>query len=58
MRALPTPLADDGPGFHSNMPVSKLIERNTRAIEASVVNSALPATETEDGVAHENTADP
>ena len=40
------------------MPVSELIERDTRAIEVSVVNSAPPAAETEDGVVHENTADP
>ena len=35
------------------MPVSELIERNTRAIEASVVSSAPPAVETEDGVTRE-----
>ena len=50
MRALPTPSANDGPGFHSNVPVSELIERNTRAIEASVVSLAPPVVETEDGV--------
>ena len=58
MRALPTSSADDGPGLHSNMPVSELTERDTRAIEASVVSSAPPITETEDGVTHENLADP
>ena len=58
MRALLTPSADDRPGFHTNMPVSELIERNTRAIEANVINSAPPIVETEDGVAHENTTDP
>ena len=36
-----------------NIPISELIERDTRAIEASVVNSAPPVTETEDGVMHE-----
>ena len=41
-----------------NIPVSELIERNTRAVEASVVNSAPSVVETEDGVARENTADP
>ena len=41
-----------------NVPVSELIEHDTRAIEASVVNSAPPVAETEDGVARENTADP
>ena len=58
MRALPTPLADDGPGFHSNMPVSELIERDTRAIEASVVSSAPPVVETRDGVTHETRPTP
>ena len=53
MRALPTPSADDEPRFHSNMPVSELIERDTRAIEASVVSSAPPVVETEDRVMHE-----
>ena len=58
MRALPTPSANDGPRFHMNIPVSELIEHDTRAIEASVINSAPPAVKTEDGVAHENMADP
>jgi len=58
MRALLTPLANDGSGFHMNIPVSELIERNTQAIEASVVNSAPSVAEIEDGVARENTADP
>ena len=53
IRALPTLSANDRPRFHMNMPVSELIERDTRAIEASVVNSAPPVTETEDGVMHE-----
>ena len=53
MRVLPTPSADDGPGFHSNTPVSELTERNTQAVEASVVSSAPPIAETEDGVMHE-----
>ena len=53
MRALPTPLVDDGPRFHSNMPVSELTERDNRAIEASVVSSAPLVVETEDGVTHE-----
>ena len=52
MRALPTPSADDGPEFHSNMPVSELIERDTQAVEASVVSSAPSVVETEDGVTH------
>ena len=53
MRALPTPSADDRPGFHSNVLVSELIERNTRAVEASVVNSTPLVVKTEDGVTHE-----
>ena len=53
MRALPTPSMNDGPGFHMNVPVSELIERDTRAVEASVVSSAPPVAETKDGVTHE-----
>ena len=40
------------------MPISELIERDTRAIKVSVVNSAPSVTEIEDGVARKNTADP
>ena len=58
IRALPTPSANDGSRFHTNIPVSELIERDTRAIEATVINSAPLAVETEDGVARENMADP
>ena len=58
IRALSTPSVNDGPGFHTNIPISELIERDTRAVEASVVNSAPLVMETEDGVARENTADP
>ena len=53
MRALPTPSANDGPVFHTNIPVSELIERDTRAIEASVVNSSPSVAETEDRVMRE-----
>ena len=42
------PIMNDGPGFHSNMPVSELTEHVTRAIEASVVSSAPLVAETED----------
>ena len=52
-RALPTPSANDGPGFHTSIPVSELIERNTLAVEASVANSAPPVAETKDGVTRE-----
>ena len=58
MRALLTPSANDGSGFHTNIPVSALIEHDTQAIKASVVNSAPPATKTKDRVVRENTADP
>ena len=53
MRAMWTPLVDDGPRFHSDVPVSELIERDTRAIEASVVSSAPLVAEAEDGVTRE-----
>ena len=58
MRALPTPSVDDRPELHSNVPVSELIERHTRAIEASVVSSAPQVVETEDRVTRDNTIDP
>jgi hypothetical protein len=41
-----------------NILVSELIERDTRAIKASVVNSAPLVAETEDGITRENKADP
>ena len=53
MRAMPTPSANNGPGFHSDMPISELAERDTRAIEASVISSAPLVVETKDGVTHE-----
>ena len=46
------PITNDKPGFHSNVPISELTERITRAIEASDVSSAPPVTETADGVMH------
>ena len=49
---------NDGPGFHSNMPVSELTEHDTRAIEASVVSLAPLIVETEDGVTHETRPTP
>ena len=57
-RALPTLSQSNGIGFRPNIPVSKLIERDTRAIKAIVINSAPSIVETEDGVTRENTADP
>ena len=53
MRALTTPLANDGPRFHMNIPISELIEHDTRVIEASVISSAPLVAETEDGVTRE-----
>jgi len=44
------PVMNDGPGFHSNMPVSELTERVARAIKASNVSSAPLVAETVDGV--------
>ena len=44
------PVTNDEPGFHSNMPVSELTERDTRAIKASDVSSTPPVAETTDGV--------
>ena len=46
------PITNDGPRFHSNVPVSKLTERVARAIEASNVSSAPPVVKTADGVTH------
>ena len=43
------PIINDGPGFHSNMPISELTERVTRAIEASDVSSTPPVAETTNG---------
>ena len=34
------PVTNDGPRFHSNVPISELTERVTRAIEVSDVSSA------------------
>ena len=47
------PVMNDGPRFRSNVPVSELTERVTRAIEASVVSSTPLVAETMDGVTHE-----
>ena len=47
------PVTSDGTGFRSNIPVSKLIKHDARAVEASVINSAPPIMETEDGVTRE-----
>ena len=46
------PVTNDGPRFHSNVPVSELTERVTRAIEANDLSSAPPVAETTVGVTH------
>ena len=43
------PVTNDGLKLHSNVPVSELTKRITRAIEASDVSSAPPVAETIDG---------
>ena len=43
------PIMNDGSKFHSDMPVSELIEHVTRAIEASNGNSTPPVAKTMDG---------
>ena len=44
------PVMNDGPRFHSDMPVSELTKRVTRAIEANDVSSKPPIAKTTDGV--------
>ena len=36
------PITNDGPGFHSGMPVSELAERDTRAIEVTLPTPIVP----------------
>ena len=52
------PVTNNGPGFHLDMPVSELTERDTRAIEASVVSSTPLIAETTDGVTHKTRPTP
>ena len=52
------PITNDGPGFHSDIPVRELTERVTQTIEASDVSSAPPVAETTDGVTHETRPTP
>ena len=52
------PVMNDGPRFYSNVPVSKLTKRVTRAIEASDVSSAPPVAETVDWITHETQPTP
>ena len=46
------PVMNDGPRFHSNMPVSEHTERVARAIEASIVSQAPLVARTTDGITH------
>ena len=43
------PVTSDETKFHSNTPVSELVERVTRAIKANDVNSTPPIAEITDG---------
>ena len=43
------PVMNDGPRFHSDMPISELTEHDSRAIEASDISSTPPVVETTDG---------
>ena len=52
------PITNDGPRFHSNVPVSELTKRVTRAIGASNVSSTPSVVETTDGVTHETRPTP
>ena len=52
------PITNDGPRFHSSVPISELTKRVTQAIEASNVSSAPPVVETADGVTHETRPTP
>ena len=52
------PIASNGTGFHSNTPVSELIKRVTRAIEASDVTSTPLVVKTMDGATVTKRADP
>jgi len=52
------PIMSDGPGFHSNIPVSELTQRVTRAIEESNVSSTPPVAEIMDRVTITKTSQP
>ena len=54
------PITNNGPGFHSIIPVSKLTERVTRprAIEASDVSSAPPVVRNRGRGNTQNSTDP
>ena len=44
------PVMNDGPRFHSDMPISELTEHDTRAIEASDISSTPLVVKTTDGM--------
>ena len=46
------PVMNDGPRFHSDIPIGELTKRVTRAIEASDISSAPPIAETMDRATH------
>ena len=52
------PVTNDRPVFHSDIPVSELADRDTRAIEASAVSSTPPVAETADGATHKTRPTP
>ena len=52
------PIMNDGPRFHSDISISELTERDTRAIEASVVRSTPPVAETADGATRKTWSTP
>ena len=52
------PITNNGPRFHSDMPVSELTKRVTRAIEASDVSSTPLVAETADMVTITKTSRP
>ena len=49
---------NDGPGLHSNVPISELTERVTRAIQASDVSSAPPIARNRGRGNAQNSTDP
>ena len=52
------PVTNDGPGLHSNVPISELTERVTRAIEVSDISSAPPVARNRGRGNAQNSTDP
>ena len=52
------PVMNNGPRFHSNIPISELTEHVTRAIEASDISLTPSVAETVDGVTVAKTSQP